>query len=249
MKADSTFKIKYATSNPSQSLQKHICGKLNFIKDVRGAHDPLYNKLKHKYLFALGEIPKRQASSSPKINELLSSLWVLSSDKAMITGTAFELRNIGVVTCAHVYKEDTVAFRAENENITYKTTLKHIDYKQDLAIIELIDAPPTQGLELRTQQVARLEKCMVAGFPNHNIGDTGYICPGYITGTRNSLSRKRILISAPIIAGNSGGPVVDDSNKVIGVAATGADDILPVNATENYGVIPSVYIQKLATQR
>jgi hypothetical protein len=47
----------------------------------------------------------------------------------------------------------------------------------------------------------------------------------------------RILISAPIVAENSGGPVLDSRNRVIGIAATGADKFQNTAATLNHGVI------------
>jgi len=54
-----------------------------------------------------------------------------------------------------------------------------------------------------------------------------------------------LLINAGIVAGNSGGPVVDDRSKVIGIAVTGADHWQNVEDTENHGVVPIDALKEL----
>jgi len=50
--------------------------------------------------------------------------------------------------------------------------------------------------------------------------------------------RARILIDASIIEGNSGGPVLDENNRVIGVAAKGASSVSSAPLTDKHEVIP-----------
>jgi V8-like Glu-specific endopeptidase len=49
---------------------------------------------------------------------------------------------------------------------------------------------------------------------------------------------RRILTNAPIVAGTSGGPVLDKDNRVIGVAVTGAEIMEKAQETEDHGIIP-----------
>jgi S1-C subfamily serine protease len=59
-----------------------------------------------------------------------------------------------------------------------------------------------------------------------------------VTGFRMRSGIRRILVDAHIISGNSGGPVLDKDNRVIGIAVTGADNERDAPDTENHGVIP-----------
>ena len=49
---------------------------------------------------------------------------------------------------------------------------------------------------------------------------------------------RRILVDANIIIGNSGGPVLDANNRVIGVAAKGAASEADAEQTDKHEVIP-----------
>jgi predicted TIM-barrel fold metal-dependent hydrolase len=66
----------------------------------------------------------------------------------------------------------------------------------------------------------------------------GVVVRGQVPGRRTRLGQERILISPAIVGGNSGGPVLDSRNRVIGLAATGADKFENITKTVDYGVIP-----------
>jgi len=97
----------------------------------------------------------------------------------------------------------------------------------------------SSGLEIGDSDTIQLnDHIAVAGFPNHNYGDTGIFSPGLIIGFRTVSSIRRFLTNIPLIAGNSGGPIISSKNKVIGVAVTGADKMENAGITENHGIIP-----------
>lgn len=157
-------------------------------------------------------------------------------------GTCFYLKGIGFITCAHVLTPKMQCFDAHNLSKKYPVTVIAENDDIDLAIIKIPglveDISPT-GLEKGSadtlEQMAHLA---VAGFPNYHLGDLGILSPGLVIGFRPVHGIRRLLINAAIVSGNSGGPVVDGTNKVIGVAVTGADCSENALSTENHGVIP-----------
>ena len=155
------------------------------------------------------------------------------------------LSGVGLVTCQHVLGPDMYAFRWGDVTKTYKVTVLRQDRDIDLAVLS-IDAPLTGELQSGTADAAKqMDAIAVAGHPNYRKGDTFVIHPGMISGFRMVSGIRRLLVNAPIVAGNSGGPVVNRNNQVIGVAVTGSDRMESAHDTENHGVIPIDALQFL----
>jgi S1-C subfamily serine protease len=172
------------------------------------------------------------------IDSIIKSLWVLESDSHSTQGTAFALRGVGIVTCEHVLRADTVAFKADNMTKKYNVQSISKNSDIDLAIVK-IPTSDLQELESGTaDSLKQMEHLAIAGFPNYRCGDTGVLVPGLVTGFRTVSGIRRTLTNALIVGGMSGGPVVDQRNTVIGVAVTGADIMENAGNTENHGIIP-----------
>ena len=50
------------------------------------------------------------------------------------------------------------------------------------------------------------------------------VAQGHITGRRVFENMEQILVSCPIVGGNSGGPVLASGNEIIGIASRGPSD-------------------------
>lgn len=171
--------------------------------------------------------------------------WVLECEESMTQGTAFHLTGSGLVTCQHVLGQNTVAFRPVAIGEKYPVTIVSQNKTIDLAVLR-IECDLVDGLTAGSADNLReMDHLAVVGFPNYRRGDTGVIIPGLVVGFRTVSAIRRILTNAPIIAGNSGGPVVDGNNKVVGVAVTGADSMQTTQETENHGIIPINALQYL----
>lgn len=182
-----------------------------------------------------------------EVAKLMAATVVISSDTAMTQGTAFRLQGVGWVTCAHGVEEDTVAFRSGEEKTRFPVAIKVIDRDVDLAILEI---PGLDGAELVRGESASLtypSPVTAVGFPNHNFGDSVMIRPGMVVSTRRRLGFGRFLTSVGIIAGMSGGPVIDNKGLVVGVAATGSKTEGTVEETEFHSFIPIEEIDRLLT--
>jgi len=85
----------------------------------------------------------------------------------------------------------------------------------------------------------------IAGFPNYTFGDEGSFIQSKIASFRNYSGIRHILVSNPIISGNSGGPGLNAKGEVVGIAVTGADKMSNANKTEKHGLIPIDAINNL----
>ena len=170
------------------------------------------------------------------------SLWVLECDETSQQGTAFDLDGVGTVTCDHSLKPGTVAHRADNVLRKYPVRVISRSKDLDLALIAVdheLESTPAGALPLgSSDQVKEGSAVMIAGFPNYRLGDTGTVVTGTVVGFRPYHGIQRMLVDAPIVAGCSGGPVLNNEGYVVGVAASGADRMEEVYDTEKHGVIP-----------
>jgi RNA-directed DNA polymerase len=234
-----------------------VRGKIGFVGLVRGWNDRLYCKLLQDYADLLPDahisVPS-PASDDPRERMVESAILVLEGtedrleDDAIVKqGTAFLLQDVGVVTCAHVLVgEVTEAFRPDAPERRYRVLIKQRDNTRDLAVLEL----PAEALEgmtpLRrgTQGAQRSGTSVhVAGYPHWSRGDSLALKPGVVVQQRNYGPEKRYSVSAGIVAGMSGGPVIA-AGLVVGVAVTGADSDHELDEKE-HGVIPINALDRL----
>jgi S1-C subfamily serine protease len=138
------------------------------------------------------------------------------------SGTGFYVTAQGhIVTNYHVIQE-CVRVRYKENNLT----IVAIDKVNDLALLELPDTT-TEHVILAKDRPVLGEGVKVYGYPLAMILGTD------ITVTRGNISSlsgisgdySRFTISAPIQPGNSGGPIVNDKNEVIGVVVSTLDNI------------------------
>jgi hypothetical protein len=171
------------------------------------------------------------------ISAIAKAIWVLECDTDMIQGTAFALDAIGLVTCAHVLGKNTHAFRFDDPRRKFETKIVRSHDIIDLAVIEIQTAMTglTKGDPTLLKQ---LDHLLIAGHPNYRLGDSPFITPGLLIGWRMQSGIRRIVTNAPIVRGVSGGPVLDRSGMVIGVAVTGAERYSSAHDTEDHSVVP-----------
>ena len=214
-----------------------LLGKLSFLAMVKGKQDPVYRKLLTQYC----EVDPDFVLPPTPLEATVSSLLVLETPSESKQGTAFNLLGVGFVTCAHATGKDTYALVPSTPRKHYKVKVVAKEEACDLALISVAGLDPVRTFALpaaKGKQPGRMDALTVVGFPNYHEGDKGVIHTGHVTGSRTVSTIERLLIDAPIIAGASGGPVLNDSLEVIGIAATGADTMRQARETEFHSVIP-----------
>lgn len=240
---DKFFKKQINTDHKSPpSLKYHLNGKIGYVRMVKGEHDQIYRKLFNKYYECLGKPPKYE---NDPFADIRSAIWILESEDPIGQGTGFMLKDYGLVTCQHVLQSATKAF--QYDNITAKYDIKIIAENKDLDIAILsIDKDDATHFEIGDPtKLNQGDKVTLAGFPNYRFNDIPFITEARIASFRLITLQRWMLLSMSIISGNSGGPVLDRDKRVIGIAATGADNMDSASQTEHHGVIPITALDEL----
>ena len=142
-------------------------------------------------------------------------------------GTAFAISPKGyLVTCHHVVRDaERIIIHIEGGYLEAKVVA--LDPRNDLAILK-VEEWTGRYLGLTTSNdVTQTSGVLAAGYPDPTVLGTN---PKISTGIVNALSGIRddprfIQISAPVQPGNSGGPLVAPSGRVVGVVACGLNSM------------------------
>lgn len=237
--AEAEFLKRYDTKHRSPGshqvpFRRVVRGKIEFVKMIRGDADPLVKRLENQYreLAGLPLIVERN-----KHERLRDALWVLESaidtddGPELFLGTGFAVKGVGVITCAHVLSKESEAFRWNFMTTKFPVKILFKCERRDLALIE---APASgDALELAlSRELAIGESALAIGFPNFHPGDAGYFLPVKVVGHRAVAGELRCLVNGPLVAGMSGGPVLDEDDKVVGVISHGSRTFATANSTE-----------------
>ena len=223
-------------------LLRQVKGRIDFIGQVRGRGDALYRRLLTRYAALDTGFLLPPAPNPSLINAVDKNVWVIEwmADGGGEQGTAVLIRDVGFVTCAHVLGTGAYAYRANKPEDRRSITVLHSDLELDLALISIsgIEVDEKSGLVLSGQIPQSLQQVYVAGFPSFAPGATIQIHPAHVVGRRQIANLPIISLGASVFAGASGGPVVNDSHEVIGIAVRGAQNESLVEQTDRYGAIP-----------
>lgn len=225
------------------SFKRVLKGKIDFIGHIRGDTDPLYWRLLRWYAHLDNDFPLKEPAHFIEFDttEIKKALWVLSDQVSGAQCTGFMLRGFGLVTCDHGIADPTKMYAFQSRDPLrreYPVSVISRDQKLDLAVLEL---PMRFSKELGLGDdsvMQQLDRIRLLGFPQHHDGADVSISEGHIVHEYKFENLRRFHISSPIIQGNSGGPVLNSRNQVIGVAIKGGPGEL--NA-----VVPIRYLMHL----
>ena len=149
------------------------------------------------------------------------------------TGTGFFINNTDIVTAAHVVSG---CARLALKNGSPLTLIASND-DLDLAVVSSAERSSV-WLELSADVNAHLgETVMALGYPYlGTLGQGLTVTGGNVSALQDVDGNKdKVMISAPIQPGNSGGPLVNARGAVIGVVVSRVDDLVVL---ENTGTLP-----------
>lgn len=170
------------------------------------------------------------------------------------SGSGFLIGNRQVITNHHVVQDCGAVRVVKGDNVT-AVRVRASTPSSDLALLQL-DTAMGEWLMLR-ETAALGEDVMVAGHPLSGLLSADLIVTGgqinSLAGLRNDPSR--FQLSAPIQAGSSGGPVLDQAGNVVGVVVSKLDGLAVSKITGdlaqnvNFAIKPEVVRLFLDTNR
>lgn len=219
-------------------------GKISFIKDVRGENDLVYIK----YAKQLNEVTKKNIFKMDKYDEFMlkieKSVFVLESQNTFVQGTGFLLKDIGLMTNYHVTEDNDFynVSTCKKEKVIVVSNItnliknsKEIDY----ACYDMKNIGEWESWECGDSDSLRIgTELKMISYPDYINEECANIQNVQITGRRTYLGNEIITISGRVIHGASGGLILDNNQKVVGVINCGPATIEETEDTIIQGFIP-----------
>jgi RNA-directed DNA polymerase len=226
---------------------KVLRGKIEFLGAVRGRDDIIYLRLADRYLSLEPRARFQPVIVGPNANMkvLERAVWLLE-EKDGVQGTGFAGEGLDLLTAAHVLKPKTEASCAP---IASGKLFVNVARRDDHVDVARVTIPMRIPVQLRVGDSSKLQVgdvLRVLGFPLHRDGGSVHVNQGRVTATSPWHGVPHFIVDCPIVHGNSGGPVLNDRNEVVGIAVKGQgipkvfgnDDELsrfvPINFALNY---------------
>jgi len=127
------------------------------------------------------------------------------------SGHALVVTNFHVVASGYLGGDRTVTVQRDQHSWTGRVI--EVSEGDDLAVISLDRRLP--ALPIADQRPAVGDALLVLGSP---LGLGGTVTSGIVSAYRNDFGQDYLQFSAPISPGNSGGPVIDQKGRVVGVS-------------------------------
>jgi RNA-directed DNA polymerase len=255
--AEREYRTKFAT-NPKLSLDQHLRGNLNHISNVRGKGDPLFRSLADKFNKCLSPAVTVDHTPMESLNLGIWLIeWQLNEDrinqlyieareaKKDITsviesgvGTAFFLEGMGLVSAehcsprAHEQLEYFHVFHPSKPTVKYQVSVKARCEARDVCILNH-EIPMGSYRELKACRVQARSRDIVRayGFPDYQTGDDVTSSAGEVSHIVTRSTVKMLNLSFKIGQGMSGGPILDKTQRVVGLVHKGGPGEL-----RDYGV-------------
>lgn len=155
---------------------------------------------------------------------------VSSRGTGIIIGDGYILSNAHVVFDKKsdrgvAYAANEILCKDASQNV-YELDLIYADIKKDMVLLHSDDLS-VDGVNFCSKEVETGEKVYAIG---NSKGQGICILDGIVSDSERLIgSDKFIMFSAPIVHGNSGGPVFNGNGEVIGIATLGREDALAMN--------------------
>jgi RNA-directed DNA polymerase len=216
-------------SNEFPPFRAVLKGKIDFLGFVRGRDSAIHVRYLQRLQTLAPELSVRPIMVQPATHEsvIRQAIWLLTDKGDWHQGTAFAIQGNFLLTAAHNLDHFMWASRPNFENEKYIVEEVWRDADRDLALGRIKGQLPVQLQISPPQKLDLTSAICVVGFPKYYAFDTVAFRFGRIVQQRSYVGIEDIvehyIVDADIVKGNSGGPVLDSKNRVVGVAVKGLD--------------------------
>ncbi len=201
-------------------LVNHLRGKISFLTHIKGSSDPVVRSIIVRFNQSFPEYPIKIDPAPEQVRE--RAVWVVDGDDSQ--GTAFFLKDVGLVTAAHCVSgvdEIAVLHPSKHAN-TFKAKVRARDEHRDLAILDH-QIPSTEYFELLplTGHIVTGDPMTALGYPDWAPGDPLNIRPGVVSALTTKRAVKFIEVTQKLTQGMSGGPLLNAAGAVTGIIHKG----------------------------
>lgn len=218
-------------------------GRLEYIRHVKGSSHFVFIKYAKELNELCGENVFEIEGKIELLEKAENSVFILQAITDDGQGSGFILKDVGLITNYHVtddneiyrvktYKGMNVTSISNDMNLIYSN--KDIDYA-----VYKFGSRDENALELGTSKAMKIgTKVFLIGYPDYNEGNFPEIQKVSIISIRPYMGQTVYIVSGRVVHGASGGVVLNEDCKVVGIIRCGAATI---KETEDYpiqGFIP-----------
>lgn len=249
------YNSKY-NSGPEKDFLSVVYGKIQYICHIRTDLDKTYRKLYNKFVDL--EAKGRVKLPLSEVEDLLTKVKVVD---ALNKGTGFILRDKYLVTCAHTLQRKTIGQEIEYFNYNefsvisrHKGEILYVKSEWDIALISLSREHQTsKGISFEEGRVdldfPHGTPVKTAGFPMYKAGNPPYIAQAFVSSwLNNRFGVKEIIVDRPLYSGMSGGVVLDDKSRLIGIISRGVENVSQSASSPGNIFIPLYYINQVISE-
>lgn len=217
---------QYADAGGKGVIAEHIRGKISYITHLKGTTDPVVRSLATRFNKNFGTRPIKLA---PTIEEQRArAVWLVEhSAKRGQQGTAFFLKDIGLVTASHCVEgvSDFTVYHPSKPSNRFEVTVAKRCPHRDIALLShAIPASDYFELEAAVQPVAVGSAVIAFGYPGFGPGDKINVRGGSVTSLPVKSGVDLVEVSQELAQGMSGGPIVDGHDGVVGIVHKGGPE-------------------------
>ncbi len=232
----SRYDKRHRASDVPKIFQHVVRGKLLYLRNVRSSACPIYIKLAMRFNELADDVPLLKVPEDlSAVSSLCDSTWIFQAcyddEKGVAVasqGTAIQLRNGILVTCAHVVLDEKNRVLKEISACKPGLSEQAVEVlsfcrDRDIAICRRAGYEETDSkVELETNAINIGDSVTLIGYPGYGPGDSHYMVDTSVASLYVKGAANHFEIGTQIREGNSGGPVVDENSRLVGMALSGA---------------------------